>query len=73
MFLKPGGDAFFWVYAPVAIPSILSGYFLLGTPITALVTRIASPLLSVLLRLPPTCCAARSCRRRTGTASPPRA
>ncbi|MBY0307284.1 MAG: ABC transporter permease, partial [Phycisphaerales bacterium] len=37
----------------VAIPAMLTGYFLLGAPVTAAVARCASPLLSAALRLPP--------------------
>lgn len=46
-------DNFFWVYVPVAIPAMLTGYFVLGTPLTFFVGRIVSPVLSVLLGLPP--------------------
>jgi len=46
-------DNFFWTYVPVAIPSMIVGYFLIGTPLTGVVARLGGPLLAVLLRLPP--------------------
>lgn len=46
-------DRFFWFYVPIAIPAMLSGYFLLGTPVTAAIARFLSPVLSFILRLPP--------------------
>jgi putative ABC transport system permease protein len=51
---RPGNtDNFFWIYVPIAIPAMLTGYFTLGTPLTSAVARLASPALSVVLRLPP--------------------
>lgn len=52
-FRPDSGDNFFWIYVPIAIPAMLSGYFLLGTPVTAAIGRIVAPALSLLLRLPP--------------------
>ena len=46
-------QSFFWLYVTAGIPSMLSGYFLLGTPVTVAVGRLISPLLSVVLALPP--------------------
>jgi putative ABC transport system permease protein len=52
--VRPGQpDSFFWYYVPIGIPAMLSGYFLLGTPVTAAIARFVSPLLSLALRLPP--------------------
>lgn len=47
------GQVIFWLYATLGLPVMFVGYFLLGVPLTLLVTRAAAPGVSRALRLPP--------------------
>ncbi|GJM17841.1 MAG: ABC transporter [Phycisphaeraceae bacterium] len=47
------GQMVFWGYATVGLPAMFVGYFLLSVPAVAIVSRLASPVLTKLLRLPP--------------------
>jgi putative ABC transport system permease protein len=44
-------DAFFWLYAPLAAPAVLTGYFLLSIPLTYGVAVVLGPIVGPLLRL----------------------
>lgn len=44
---------FFWFYVTLAIPSMLTGYFTLGTPVTVAIGRVLSAPISFVLGLPP--------------------
>lgn len=45
-------DALFWAYTAVGLPAMFIGYFLLGVPLIALLSRTLAPVLSRLLGLP---------------------
>lgn len=62
--LPKSGDTIFWGYATIGLPAMFVGYFLLSVPTTALVARLAAPLLTAAFRLPP------SVLRRTVRATP---
>jgi putative ABC transport system permease protein len=42
----------FWGHVLVGIPSILTGYFLLGVPVVALLARVVAPIVATAFRLP---------------------
>ncbi|MGP1308989.1 MAG: FtsX-like permease family protein [Phycisphaerales bacterium] len=50
--LAPDGQTLFWLYATAALPLMMVGYFLLGPPVTAIVTLALAPLVERALRLP---------------------
>jgi putative ABC transport system permease protein len=45
-------ERFFWVYAPIGVPCMLVGYFLLSVPLTRLVAAGLAPVLGRVLGLP---------------------
>ncbi len=45
-------EVIFWLYAAVSVPSLITGYFLLGAPAVVLTARALGPLISILLRVP---------------------
>lgn len=47
------GQFIFWAYATTGLPLVFIGYFLLGTPMVLLISRLLSPTLSRLMKLPP--------------------
>jgi putative ABC transport system permease protein len=47
-----GGQAVFWAYVTVGLPSLMVGYFLLGVPVTIAMARLAGPVLERVLGLP---------------------
>lgn len=51
--LPDDGQTVFWLYTTSGLPLMFIGYFLLGVPAVLLVSRLAAPLLSRLLSLPP--------------------
>jgi putative ABC transport system permease protein len=51
--IPKSGQVVFWGYATLGLPLMFTGYFLLGIPTVLIVNRIASPIISRLLRLPP--------------------
>lgn len=46
------GQMVFWAYATSGLPMVFIGYFLLGTPVVLMVSRLITPGLSRLMRLP---------------------
>jgi len=46
------GEVVFWLVNIVATPALFGGYFLLGAPVTLLMTRLTGPMLNTVLRLP---------------------
>ncbi|MGP1345660.1 MAG: FtsX-like permease family protein [Phycisphaerales bacterium] len=46
------GARMFWLYTAVGLPAMFIGYFVLGVPVGMLVARLASPIITRLLRLP---------------------
>ncbi|MFO0856056.1 MAG: FtsX-like permease family protein [Phycisphaerales bacterium] len=46
-------DTTFYLYLTLALPGLMIGYFFLGVPVVIIISRVVSPLLEKLLRLPP--------------------
>lgn len=53
VFVPQDGQTVFWGYATVGLPAMFMGYFLLGPPLTVLLSRLLGRGLGVVLRLPP--------------------
>jgi putative ABC transport system permease protein len=52
MVLPRDSTMVFWSYVLFGLPVMMVGYFLLGVPVTALMGRVVSPVVSAALRLP---------------------
>lgn len=46
------GQTLFWTYATFGLPAMFVGYFLLGVPLSLMMTRVIGPIVSTVLRLP---------------------
>jgi len=46
-------DYIFYAYVSLGLPALMIGYFFMGVPAAMIVARVASPLLEVVLALPP--------------------
>jgi putative ABC transport system permease protein len=53
VFLPDTADGAFWPYVSLGIPSLLTGYFLLGVGVVLVLAATLAPLLTRVLRLPP--------------------
>ncbi len=53
VFALSDAQTIFWLYATLGLPAMFVGYFLLSVPLTLILARVLAPLLTRLLRLPP--------------------
>ncbi len=53
VFALSDAQTMFWSYATLGLPAMFIGYFLLSVPLTLLLARVLAPVLTRLLRLPP--------------------